>query len=650
MFSTDRTAAAFCRRKVLLLALSSVALLTATAASLRGQTADPTLDIAVAGNAIHATAVQPDGKILIGGEFTSVLGVSRNNLARLNADGTLDTGFTANSDGVVRSVAVQSDGKILVAGSFTMIGGQTRSNLARLDATTGAADSFAPNPNGAVNVISVQPDGKILVAGVFSGAASIGGQARNFIARLDPATGVPDSFDPNASDSVLTLAVQSDGKILVGGFFTSIGGQPRNRIARLDGATGAADSFNPNADQPVFAIAVQQDGKILAGGGGFTSIGGQPRSGLGRLDPGTGLADSFNPNATGFVFSIILQADEKILVGGSFTKIGGELRNRIARLDANTGLADAFNANADDSVYGITVQRDGKILVGGIFENIGGQPRSLFARLTNDTAAVTNLSVTQNTITWEVDGAAPRFTRVTFESSADGVNYTLLGNATAAGRNWTLTGLNLPAGQKVQIRARGYHRSGVENGSESISESIQTAFFAAPLQLTGAVSRKTHGGAGVFDIPLPLAGNPGVECRSSGSAHTLVFSFTNTVVSGNASVTTGIGAVAGTPTFSDNTMTVNLSGVADVQRITVTLAGVTDSFGQVLPDTGISVVILVGDTNASRSVNASDIGAVKAQSGAVVTAANFRTDVAVSGGITASDIGLVKSRSGQSVP
>jgi CSLREA domain-containing protein len=173
---------------------------------------------------------------------------------------------------------------------------------------------------------------------------------------------------------------------------------------------------------------------------------------------------------------------------------------------------------------------------------------------------------------------------------------------------------------------------------------------ATGLQLTAAVSRKQHGTAGTFDIPLPLINEPGVECRSSGGAHTLVFTFSNSVVSGNASVTTGVGSVSGSPTFSANTITVNLSGVADVQKITVTLSGVTDSAGTVLPNTAVSMNMLIGDINASKVVNASDIGAVKAQSGLPVTGANFRADVAVSGGITASDIGLVKSRSGASVP
>ena len=97
-------------------------------------------------------------------------------------------------------------------------------------------------------------------------------------------------------------------------------------------------------------------------------------------------------------------------------------------------------------------------------------------------------------------------------------------------------------------------------------------------------------------------------------------------------------------------MTVNLTGVADVQKITVTLSNVTDSFAQVLPDTAVSVNMLVGDTNGNKTVNASDIAQTKGQSGLPVTAANFRTDVTADGSITASDIALVKSHSGASVP
>ena len=97
-------------------------------------------------------------------------------------------------------------------------------------------------------------------------------------------------------------------------------------------------------------------------------------------------------------------------------------------------------------------------------------------------------------------------------------------------------------------------------------------------------------------------------------------------------------------------MTVNLTGVANVQKITVKLSGVTDTQAQTLPDTTVSMNVLAGDSTGNKSVNASDISQIKAQSGATVTAANFRTDISVNGSINASDVSLAKSRSGTSVP
>jgi len=173
-----------------------------------------------------------------------------------------------------------------------------------------------------------------------------------------------------------------------------------------------------------------------------------------------------------------------------------------------------------------------------------------------------------------------------------------------------------------------------------------------PVQLTDAVSRKTHGAAGTFDVELPLTGSVGIECRSGGGAgnHTFVFTFTNNVVSGNAAVTSGTGTVSGPPTFSGNTMTVNLTGVTDIQQITVTLSNVTDCFNSILPNTPVSAGMLIGDTTGNRTVDASDVAQVKSQSGSPVTSANFREDLNVDGLINASDIGFVKSRVGDGLP
>ncbi len=277
--------------------------------------------------------------------------------------------------------------------------------------------------------------------------------------------------------------MQADGKILAGGYFTSIGGQQRNHIARLDPTTGLADSFDPNSIDSVWAITLQADGKILVGGSfdGSNSIGGQTRGHIARLDPVTGLADSFNPS-TDFtvVFTIALQADGKILVGGDFNSIGGQPRNRIARLDAASGAADSFDSHTAGTVISITVQTDGKILEGGNLFTVGGDARGSFARLSNDTPALQSFVATRRTITWTHSGSSPHLTRVTFEQSADNVNYGPLGDGIPESGSdaWSLTGLNLPTGQNFYIRARGYYRSGVSGGSESITETVHYVFLS----------------------------------------------------------------------------------------------------------------------------------------------------------------------------
>ena len=614
---------------------------------------DQTLDLSIVGSQVNTIAVQPDGKILIAGVFSTVLGVPRNNIARLNADGTLDTAFDPNANNNVYSIAVQKDGKILVGGAFTNIGGQTRNRIARLDAVTGAADSFDPNSNGEVDSIAVQPDGNILVGGVFT---NIGGAARNRIARLDAVTGLADSFNPNANGRVYSIAVQTDGKIVAGGQFSSIGGATRNYMARLDATTGLADSFDPNGNGPgpepgVYAVVVQTDGKILACGR-FSTIGGQPRNSIARLDAVTGLADSWNPDAAiglNGVYSMAVQADGKIVVGYAGMTIGGQTRNRIARLDPVTGLADSFDPNANNFVYAVAVQADGKILAGGKFtgaNSIGGQNRNLFARLSNDTAALQNLAVTQTTITWTRGGSSPQLARATFEYSTDNVNYTPLGNGTASGSNWTLTGLSLPSSQNFYIRARGYYRGSFLSASESITESVRNRFISPAPTPTQVVSRKLHNGV-PFDINLPLTGSPGIECRSGGATNNyqVVLTFASAVTFDSAAVTAGTGTVSGTSGNGTAYITVNLTGVTNAQTITVKLFSVNK--GGDLP---VQMSVLLGDTTGNGAVNSSDVDLTKMNSGQVVDASNFRTDVNVSGSINATDVALVKLQSGVSLP
>ncbi len=169
------------------------------------------------------------------------------------------------------------------------------------------------------------------------------------------------------------------------------------------------------------------------------------------------------------------------------------------------------------------------------------------------------------------------------------------------------------------------------------------------LQLLGAASRKTHRNAGTFDINLPLTGEPGVECRDGTGSYSFVFTLSNNIVSGSASVVAGTG-VAGAPIFSGATMTVPLTGVTDVQKITVKLTGVTDSSGNVLPDTSVSANMLIGDVNADKIVNRTDVTLTKAQIGMPVSGTNFRDDVKVNGAINSADAKAVQAANGHSLP
>jgi uncharacterized delta-60 repeat protein len=604
---------------------------------------EQTLNLNAIGAKVVATAIQPDGKILIGGVFKNILGVNRNNMARLNADGTLDQQFDPSAGDEVDAIAVEPDGYIMVSGAFTTIGQASRQYVARINGVTGGAVSFnGANPNDRVAAMAVQPDGNILLGGAFT---NIGGQPRNHIARLDPISGLADNFDPNANGAVNAIVWQNDGKILVGGSFSNIGGTSRSYLARLE-ATGVADAFAPVVDGPIDSITVQPDGSIMVTGK-FTHINGTTRNGTALLDGLTGAVAPFDANANGPIDSLVTQSDGKIVASGAFSSIGGQSHSYLARLDGTTGQADGYDAAADNVVDSVCLSSDGKLLLGGEFSHAGGQDRNIFARLTNDTLAGQELNATATTITWSRTGSSPQFSRVTFEMSTDNANYTSLGNGIFTGDHWTSSGVKLPVDQNVFIRARGYYRSGEHNASESIVQAGREVFFFGP---TGVVSRKMHGSAGTFDIGLPLSGTAGVECRRGGETGTyqIVFNFASPVVFDGATIKEGIGSVSGTSGSGTSSVSINLTGVASGQRLTVALLGA--SHGSSKSDFSVAMDVLVGDTSGNGVVNASDVAQTKAQSGSGVTASNFREDVTADGSINASDVGLVKSMSGTALP
>ena len=175
---------------------------------------------------------------------------------------------------------------------------------------------------------------------------------------------------------------------------------------------------------------------------------------------------------------------------------------------------------------------------------------------------------------------------------------------------------------------------------------------AASIVPVGAVSRKTHGSAGTFDVDLPLVGQPGIECRTGGASgnHTVVITFAVPVTVTNATVTPGSGGTASLAGFSVNNteVTVNLTNVSNAQTLSINLLGVVG--GSNSGDVSVAMGVLAGDTTGNGFVNSSDISQTQSQSGQPVDLNNFREDVTVNGAINSSDISFVQSQSGTALP
>ena len=302
-----------------------------------------------------------------------------------SAPGDLDTGFTPpeNLNGVVRSTTLQPDGKIIVGGGFSEVGGTaTLDRFIRLNADGSLDTGFTPpeDLSGDVHSTTLQPDGKIIVGGAF---VDVGGTATlDRLIRLNTDGSLDTGFTPpeDLNGGVFATSFQPDGKIIVGGAFADVGGTATlDRIIRLN-ADGSLDTgFTPPADisSTVFATALQPDGKILVGGS-FVGVGGTATLGrIIRLNTNGSLDAGFIPpeDISGNVISISLQPDGKILAGGTLADAGGTATlDRIIRLNTNGSLDTGFTPpeSLDFWVYSITVLPDGKIIVGGLFSDVGG--------------------------------------------------------------------------------------------------------------------------------------------------------------------------------------------------------------------------------------------------------------------------------------
>jgi uncharacterized delta-60 repeat protein len=322
---------------------------------------------------------QPDGKILVGGEFQWAENVSRRYLARYNADGSFDPSFdTLRTIGIVKSFALQPDGKIVVASGGASVDVQRVNPDGSIDGTFDSP--FVPfsasiEQRTVVQVVLVQPDGKILVGGkLITGSAT--SPSLSGLVRLNPNGSRDTTFQIVAArggtNYVNDLALQPDGKVVLGGSFNNINNDSSYQgLARVNSDGTVDASFRPPTPPGnVNEMELQSDGKIIYGGYFGALL---------RVNP-DGTPDSFNVPVNDTVFALTIQPDNRIVVGGLFTSVNNVSRNRIARLENNGAVDTSFALSANSTVYDVSVQSDGKVLLGGQFTRINGHSHIAAAR------------------------------------------------------------------------------------------------------------------------------------------------------------------------------------------------------------------------------------------------------------------------------
>jgi uncharacterized delta-60 repeat protein len=344
---------------------------------------------------VFAVALATNGDVLIGGEFTSVNGQTRNYVARLNPDGSVDGSFLPGQGPgyapysqvppYVLAVEPAPDGGVYIGGYFGTYNGVQTLYIAKLRADA-SLDLSWPNVafnNGPVNSIQCQADGTVLVQGGFS---TIGAVARNGLAKFNSDASLNLSFNPAGgvtNGSINAFAIQPDGNVIIAGSFTTNNPVSRQNIARVN-QSGVLDStFNAGyiGGGSIQAVVLQTDGKVIVGGG-FTSINGYSRLGVARLNTNGTVDTTFvlSPGIANPTFDgISVLSDGKVMLWGAFSL--GQNYGGLVRLNPDGSNDGMFNPQANGIVNAAAVQPDGKVLAGGYFSSISGTNINYLARL-----------------------------------------------------------------------------------------------------------------------------------------------------------------------------------------------------------------------------------------------------------------------------
>lgn len=313
---------------------------------------------------VEAIAIQANGQPIIGGDFTAFDSTNAPGIARLTSTGFLDPTFNAGAgvNGSINAMVLDASGNIYIGGNFTSVNGANAFRIARLT-STGALDRSFNSGNGfnsSVLALAIDASGNILVGGDFT---SYNTTNCNHITRLLPSGSLdpnflPSSNTPNegANEDVRAVATDSNGNVILGGDFTTINGTNWNHVARLL-TNGTLDaSFNPGfgSDNSVYGVAVQPVNNEIVIAGAFTHYNLSGAGSVARLTYNGALDTSFatGTGANGTIYSVLLEPNGTVLIGGQFTSFNTTRRIGIARLLSNGWLDTSFMDTAYNQFAG----------------------------------------------------------------------------------------------------------------------------------------------------------------------------------------------------------------------------------------------------------------------------------------------------------
>lgn len=348
-------------------------------------------------------AVLPDKKIIVGGAFVLYNERAVNFLVKIHENGEIDTTFNANQSGPnnhILSIAVQPDQKILIGGYFTSYNGVAMNCIARLNAD-GSIDSTFNIGSGANNVIQkilIQDDGKIVLVGFFT---EFNGMAVKRIVRLNPNGSIDLTFNPGtgADGNIYTAALYPGGKILIAGAFGNYNNQSAHFLARINNDGSFDPTFNIGTGPNSYTnlnLSVQNDGKIYVGGS-FTSFNNTNTQYFVRLNADGTIDSGFNQGFgfNGGTLNSLILNDGNILVSGNFSKYNNSNRPRLVMLAPNGMLNPSFNGGyASDNIYVMKPQGEGKIIIGGDFVKYNQIGRNRIARIFNCSHTTNTINIT----------------------------------------------------------------------------------------------------------------------------------------------------------------------------------------------------------------------------------------------------------------